>query len=100
WAPAVFVAVYVGACLALVPASLLTVAGGAIFGLLAGTLLVFIGATVGASAAFLIARYVARRPVARRIAARPQFEAIDRAIGVEGFKIVALLRLSPLFPFS
>src|SRR6185295_6124938 len=54
----------------------------------------------GSSLAFLIARYVARRAIERRIAGNPKFAAVDRAVGREGFKIVALLRLSPVFPFN
>src|SRR5439155_1410723 len=57
-------------------------------------------ATLGASAAFLVGRYLARAAVERRIAANPRFAAIDRAVGAEGRKIVFLLRLSPVFPFN
>ena len=60
----------------------------------------FVGATLGASAAFLVARYVARCAIERRIAGNPRFAAIDRAVGREGCKIVFLLRLSPVFPFN
>jgi uncharacterized membrane protein YdjX (TVP38/TMEM64 family) len=78
----------------------LTLAAGAVFGVLRGTIFTMIGATLGASASFLIARYVARSAIERRIAGNPRFTAIDRAVGREGFKIVALLRLSPVFPFN
>ena len=100
WGSVVFVLGYALATVAFVPGSLLTLAAGAIFGLARGTVIVFIGATLGASAAFLIARYVARKPIERRIESRPKFAAIDRAIGREGLKIVTLLRLSPAFPFN
>jgi len=100
WAPVAFVAAYALAAVALVPGSVLTLAGGAIFGLLRGTLYVFAGATLGACAAFLVARYLARGAVERKLAAYPRFAAIDRAVAREGRKIVFLLRLSPLFPFS
>ena len=59
-----------------------------------------IGATAGASLAFLLARSVAREAIAQRVAGNPRFAAIDRAVGREGFKIVLLLRLSPVFPFN
>ena len=95
-----FVAAYAVAAVALIPGSVLTLAGGALFGLLRGTLYVFAGATIGACAAFLIARYLARGAVERRLANHPRFAAIDRAVAREGRKIVFLLRLSPLFPFS
>jgi uncharacterized membrane protein YdjX (TVP38/TMEM64 family) len=103
WGPAAFVAGYVLAAVVGVPGSLLTLAAGAIFGLWAGTLWVFVGATLGASAAFLVARYVARGAVERRAARDPrfrQFQAIDRAIAADGRRVVFLLRLSPAVPFT
>ncbi len=100
WGPIVFILGYVIATVAFLPGSVLTLAAGFIFGLVRGTLYTFIGATIGASFAFLIARYVARGAIERKIAGNPKFAAVDRAVGREGFKIVALLRLSPLFPFN
>jgi uncharacterized membrane protein YdjX (TVP38/TMEM64 family) len=100
WGPLAFIAGYAVAAVALVPGSLLTLAGGAIFGLVEGTIYVFAGATLGASAAFLVGRYGARGAVERRLAGSPRFAALDRAVGREGRKIVFLLRLSPIFPFN
>ncbi|HEV2854009.1 MAG TPA: TVP38/TMEM64 family protein [Thermoanaerobaculia bacterium] len=100
WGPVVFILGYAVATVAFLPGSLLTLASGAIFGLVKGTVYSLIGATLGASAAFLVARYGARRRIERRIAGNPKFAAIDKAVGREGFKIVALLRLSPAFPFN
>lgn len=100
WAPAIFVAAYAGSVVALVPGSILTLAAGAIFGLVKGTLFTFVAATLGAMGAFLVARHLARGVVERRIARSPRFTAIDRAVGGQGLKIVFLLRLSPVFPFS
>jgi uncharacterized membrane protein YdjX (TVP38/TMEM64 family) len=100
WGPLAFVAGYAVAAVAMVPGSLLTLAAGAIFGLAEGTLYVFVGATLGASAAFLVARYLARGLVERRLAGSPRFAALDHAVGREGRKIVFLLRLSPVFPFN
>jgi uncharacterized membrane protein YdjX (TVP38/TMEM64 family) len=100
WGPVVFVLGYAVATVAFVPGVVLTLAAGAIFGVVRGTAFVLLGATIGACAAFLIARYVARDAVARRIAGNARFSAIDRAIGREGFKLVLLLRLSPVFPFN
>jgi len=98
--PVVFGGVYVAATVALVPGSLLTLAAGAIFGLLWGTVIVSIASVIGAAAAFLIARYLARERV-RRVAERHEkFGAIDRAIDEGGWKIVAMLRLSPAIPFN
>ncbi len=100
WGPVVFIFGYALAVVAFVPGSLLTLAAGAIFGLVQGVIYVFIAATLGAAAAFLVARYVARQAVERRLAGNARFAAIDRAIGAQGRKIVFLLRLSPLFPFT
>jgi len=99
-APVLFVLGYALAVVAFVPGSLLTLAAGAIFGLAEGTLLVFAAAVLGSSAAFLIARYLARGAVERRLAGNARFAAIDEAIGREGRRIVLLLRLSPVFPFT
>jgi uncharacterized membrane protein YdjX (TVP38/TMEM64 family) len=98
--PLAFVVGYAVATVAFIPGSVLTLAAGAIFGVVQGTLLTLAGATLGASAAFLVARYFARGAVELRIADHPRFAALDRAVGREGFRIVALLRLSPLFPFN
>ncbi len=100
WGPAVFVAGYAAATLAFVPGSILTMAAGAIFGLAKGTLLVFFGATLGSTLSFLVARYVARGAIERRLADRPRFQAIDRAASRHGLKIIFLLRLSPVFPYN
>ena len=100
WGPVAFIAGYALAVVAFAPGSILTLAAGAIFGLARGTLYVFIAATIGASLAFLVARYVARPWVERRIAANPGFAAIDRAVAAQGRRIVFLLRLSPAFPFN
>ncbi|MDH3686107.1 MAG: TVP38/TMEM64 family protein [Myxococcales bacterium] len=99
-APVVFVAGYGLAVVAFVPASALTLAAGAVFGLAKGTAYVFVAAVVGSAAAFLIARYVARAAIEKRVEADPRFSAIDRAVGSEGRKIAFLLRLSPAIPFN
>ena len=100
WGPVAFVVGYAVATVAFIPGSLLTLAAGAIFGLGKGTAVVLIGATLGSSMAFLIARYLARSTVERRIQGNDRFETIDRAVAAEGLKIVFLLRLSPIFPFN
>lgn len=94
-----FIAGYAVACVALVPASILTLAAGALFGLIKGTALVFAGATLGSAAAFLVGRHLVRGAVERRLQGDARFDAIDRAIGADGRRIVFLLRLSPVFPF-
>ena len=99
WGPLVFMLGYAVATVAFVPGSLLTLAGGAVFGLGKGTLWVFLGASLGAISSFLVARYLARAAIEKRMAGNRRFAAIDRAVGEEGRKIVFLLRLSPVFPF-
>ena len=100
WGPIVFIFGYATAAVAFVPGSVLTLAAGAIFGLVKGVLLVFVAAVLGSAAAFLVARYLARAAIERRLAGNPRFAAVDRAVGAEGRKIVFLLRLSPVFPFN
>jgi len=100
WGPIVFILGYAAAVVAFVPGSVLTLAAGAIFGLAQGTVYVFVAAVLGSAAAFLVARHLARAAVERRIARNPRFCAIDRAVAAEGRKIVFLLRLSPVFPFT
>jgi len=98
--PAIFILIYIAACVLFVPGSALTLGAGAIFGVVKGSIIVSVASTLGATAAFLVGRYVARDWVARKIAKNEKFAAIDRAVGEEGWKIVGLTRLSPVFPFS
>ena len=100
WAPIAFVALYALACIAFIPASLLTLAAGAIFGLWIGIALVVVGATLGAVCSFLIARYGARARVERWLSGNARLRALDEAVGGEGRRIMFLLRLSPAFPFT
>ncbi len=100
WGPVAFVAGYAVAVVAFVPGSILTLAAGAIFGLVEGTIVVLLGATLGSTAAFVLSRYGARAAVARKVEGDRRFAAIDRAVERQGRRIVFLLRLSPVFPFS
>ncbi len=95
-----FMGIYIIATVAFLPGSVLTLGAGVVFGVWLGALYVFIGATLGATAAFLVGRYLARNWVAQKIANNDKFNAIDRAVGKEGLKIVLLTRLSPIFPFN
>lgn len=99
WAPLVFILGYAVGTVAFAPGSLMTLASGAIFGLVWGTVYAWTGATIGACAAFLIARYLARGWVEHKLEGKPRFEKLDHSIGRDGGKIVALLRLAPIFPF-
>jgi uncharacterized membrane protein YdjX (TVP38/TMEM64 family) len=100
WGPAVFIVGYALAVVAFAPASLLTIAAGAIFGIAAGVTYVFAAAVIGSSLAFLISRYLARNAIERQLAGNQKFAAIDRAVGQQGRRIVFLLRLSPVLPFN
>jgi uncharacterized membrane protein YdjX (TVP38/TMEM64 family) len=100
WGPVLFVLLYVMATVLFLPGWILTLGAGAVFGLAKGAVTVSVAATLGATAAFLVGRYLARDAVARRLAAHPRFAAIDAAVAREGWKIVLLTRLSPAFPFN
>jgi uncharacterized membrane protein YdjX (TVP38/TMEM64 family) len=95
-----FIVVYAVSVVALIPATVLTIAGGAVFGLVEGALYSFIGGAIGSTCAFLLGRHGARRFVERRLAGMPRFTAIDRAVALQGWWIVFLLRLSPVVPFN
>jgi uncharacterized membrane protein YdjX (TVP38/TMEM64 family) len=82
-----------------VPASILTLGAGAIFGLAGGSIVVLIGATIAASLSFFLARTILRHRIEAMTAANPKFRAVDRAIAREGAKIVVLVRLAAVFPF-
>lgn len=96
----VYVLAYIAAAVLLVPGSILTLAAGFVFGLPLGVALVSAGSVLGAAAAFLVGRFLARDWVASRIAELPRFRALDSATRHQGFVIVLLARLSPLFPFN
>ena len=98
-AGAAFVGLYVLATVCFLPGLPLTLAAGAIFGVTTGSVLVSIGSTLGATAAFFLGRTIGRDWISRRIAAWPRFQAVDRAVESRGFLIVLLTRLSPAFPF-
>jgi uncharacterized membrane protein YdjX (TVP38/TMEM64 family) len=95
-----FIIIYILATVAFFPGSILTLGAGVVFGLVLGSFYVFIGATIGATVAFLVGRYLARGWVAEKIQGNNKFQAIDEAVGKEGLKIVLLTRLSPIFPFT
>ncbi len=100
WGPVIFIGVYVLATVLFIPGSVLTLGAGALFGVALGSVCVSVSATLGATAAFLVGRYLARDAVARKVESNERFAAIDRAVADEGWKIVLLTRLSPIFPFT
>ncbi len=96
----IFGVVYIVATVFLVPVSVLTVVAGLAFGLAIGFPLVIVAATIGATLAFLVARYLLHKRVEALVAMRPKFKAVKAALSEGGWKIVGLLRLSPLVPFN
>lgn len=96
----IFIALYIVLTVLAGPAWLITLAAGLVYGLIKGTILVSIGSVLGASAAFLIGRHLARGAIARKVEGKPKFRAIDAAVARRGFFIVLLTRLSPVFPFT
>jgi uncharacterized membrane protein YdjX (TVP38/TMEM64 family) len=100
WGPVFFIVFYILATVLFLPGLIPTMAAGVLFGVIQGTLLVSISSISGATLAFLTGRYLAREWVAARIRGNQKFEAIDAAVAQEGWKIVGLTRLSPVFPFN
>jgi uncharacterized membrane protein YdjX (TVP38/TMEM64 family) len=99
WGQVLFVAIYIVATVLLIPGAALGLGAGAMFGVVRGSLLVSLASTLGATCAFLLGRHLAREWIAKKIEGNATFTAIDRAVADEGWKIVLLTRLSPLFPF-
>lgn len=100
WGPLIFIAIYILACVLFIPGAILTLGAGFIFGVVKGTIIVSVASTLGAACAFLVGRYLAREWVTKRIEGNERFKAIDEAVAKEGWKIVGLVRLSPVFPFN
>ncbi|MBE9206475.1 TVP38/TMEM64 family protein [Nostoc sp. LEGE 06077] len=100
WGVVAYIFIYNLATLLLVPGSVLTLKAGCLFGLFWGSVYVLIAAIIGATFAFLIGRYLSRDWVSRQLEKHPQLKAIDLAVAKEGWKIVLLTRLCPLFPFN
>lgn len=96
----VFVLLYVVLTVAFLPASVTTLGAGFIFGVVKGSVLVFIGAMLGATAAFLLGRFIARDWIAAKVEGNQFLSTLDDAIAQEGVKLIFLLHLSPAFPFS
>ncbi len=97
----IFGLVYIGASLIPGgPAAIMTLAAGAVYGVVTGTILVSLASITAATLAFLLARGAFRRRVQKIAAANKTFGSLNRAIEKEGAKIVALVRLSPVFPFT
>jgi uncharacterized membrane protein YdjX (TVP38/TMEM64 family) len=100
WAPVVFILLYVVAALTVAPAFFLTVAAGALFGVWEGSMIVFVGASLGASAVYAVASPLAHSRWMARVTSDPRVAAVRSAIVDQGVWIMFLLRLSPLIPFT
>ncbi len=100
WGPLLVGLLYIVACVFFVPGAILTLGAGLLFGVVLGTVTVSIASVLGATAAFLIGRYLVRDWIEQKLEGYPRFHAIDEAVGKNGFKIVFLTRLSPAFPFN
>jgi uncharacterized membrane protein YdjX (TVP38/TMEM64 family) len=98
-APVAFVAAYIVVTICMLPAFVLTMAGGAVFGVLEGSVLVFIGSTIGALIAFTLGRTILRDRVAEQVRKNETLTVIDRVIGEDGLKLMFLIRLSGMAPF-
>lgn len=96
----IFAAVYITATVFFVPGSILTLGAGFIYGVVWGSIYVSVASTLGATAAFIVGRYFARDWIAAKVSGNKRFATIDDAVGDEGWKIVGLTRLSPVFPFN
>ena len=100
WGAIAFIIIYNIATLLFVPGSILTMGGGVVFGIVWGSIYVFVASTLGATIAFIIGRYFSRDWVSQQLEKHPTFQALDEAVVKEGLKIVFLTRLCPLFPFN
>jgi uncharacterized membrane protein YdjX (TVP38/TMEM64 family) len=99
-APLAVIVGYIVFTACLIPGSVLTLIAGGVFGLWKGLAVVIVGANCGALCSFLLSRSLLRDKVIEWANANPKFAALDRAVGREGFKMVLLARLSPVFPFT
>lgn len=100
WGPLLLLPLYLVTSLFLLPSSVLTVAAGLVFGILWGTGAALLGVTLGALGPFYVGRTLLRSWIEKRIKGHPRFQAVDRVVEDEGFKMVFLIRISPLFPYN
>ncbi len=100
WGWIIFAGVYIAATVLLIPASILTLVAGLAFGLALGFPLVVVSATIGATLAFLVSRHLVHDRVDKYVVKRPQLKAVKAAVSEGGWKIIVMLRLSPVVPFN
>jgi uncharacterized membrane protein YdjX (TVP38/TMEM64 family) len=100
WAPLIFILVWIAACVFFLPGLPVTIVGGLVFGAYWGTIYSSIGATLGATAAFLVGRYAARGMVERLIQKNKVLQKIDDGVSKQGWRMLMITRLVPVFPFN
>ncbi|MDW1912958.1 TVP38/TMEM64 family protein, partial [Vibrio sp. 707] len=100
WGYAVFVAAFVFACVFLLPGSAFTIVAGIVFGPIKGGVLALFSATLGAVAAFIVARFLLRNTITKKFGDNPIFKKIDDGVAANGTSFLILTRLVPVFPFS
>jgi uncharacterized membrane protein YdjX (TVP38/TMEM64 family) len=99
-APLVFILLWIVACVFFLPGLPISIAGGLIFGAVWGAVWTTVGANIGAAAAFLIGRYLARGMVERQIRSNSGLRRIDEGVERNGWRMLMITRLVPLFPFN
>lgn len=99
WSAVVLIGCYIVGAILFIPGLILTLGAGAIFGVVKGCIIASVGSTLGATSAFMVGRYFLRHRMARRWEGNALFAAMDRAVTKDGWKIVGLTRLSPIFPY-
>lgn len=97
---ALFILAYIIATVFFLPGSVLTLGAGGIYGVIAGSIIVSAASTLGALAAFGVGRSIGRGWIRAKVRDNQKFEAMDKAVAKQGWKIVGLTRLSPVFPFN
>lgn len=100
WGYLIFILVFIAACVFMLPGSMLTIIAGIVFGPIIGAILALTGATLGATAAFLVSKYVARGMIEDKIGQNEMFKKIDDGVEKNGTSFLILTRLVPVFPFS
>lgn len=98
--PVVYILIYIAACLLMLPGFAVTLMGALAFGPIWGTVYTSIGSTLGAAAAFLTARYAARNMVENWLDENETFQRIDRGVEKQGWRMLMVTRMVPLFPFN
>ena len=98
--PVIYILLWVAACIFFLPGLPVALLGGVAFGPLLGTALTSVGSVLGATAAFLVARYAARSMVEGWVEGNDQFRKIDEGVRKQGWRMLMITRLVPVFPFN